>query len=150
MTDTNTIVLAAVAAAGPNDGSGDYTQRVIDNARQISAYLSEGSVVAKAVQQMTDAKKFVGIIRSIKKENSSTRGYILIETGTDREKEGIPAGHEAVRTERTDNPDGKRMANLVKNDLINHRVLVWVEVEEMKSGNKVRVLRHVEDLGPVE
>lgn len=101
----------------------------------------------KAQKQLAACKVFSGTIVDIKKEQSSTRGLITINTGTDREKEGVPAGCEQIRTERTDNPEGKAMAKKVQG-LKGNRVLVWVEVEEIKGGqSKVRVLRHVQDLG---
>jgi len=54
-------------------------------------------------------------------------------------------GKEKVRTERTDNPEGMAMAKRLT-ELKGHRVLLWIEVEEY-DGGKVRVVRHVEDLG---
>ncbi len=104
---------------------------------------------AKAAEQISKCKVFSGIVRDVKKEQSSTRGVITLHTGTDRATDGVPAGCEQVRTERTDNPEGLAMARKVKS-LIGHRVLVWVEVEEFTTGNvtkKMRVVRHTEDRG---
>lgn len=79
----------------------------------------------------------------IAKEHSSTRGVVTLHTGTERSDDG----NEQIRTERTDNPVGLAMAKQVK-DLVGHKVVVWVEVEQTKNGqSKVRVLRHVEDRG---
>lgn len=101
----------------------------------------------KAKTQLDACKVFSGTVVDVKKEQSSTRGLVTLNTGTDREKDGLNAGEEQVRTERTDNPEGLAMAKKVR-ELKGRRVLVWVEVEEIKGGSsKVRVLRHIQDIG---
>lgn len=96
-------------------------------------------------------KKFVGVITEVKKEQSSQRGVITLHTGTEQVRPGVPAGHEQVRTDRTDSGGSGRALALKARSLIGHRVLVYVEVEEFikkdKTPGKARVLRHVEDLG---
>ena len=62
-----------------------------------------------------------------------------------------PDGLEAIRTERTDTLDGLTMAKEATS-LIGHRVLIY-KVQEVAKNNpnlKVRVLRHVTDLGRYE
>ena len=142
------VILAAVQAAGTNDGV-EYTQRVIENAKQISVFLSEGSAVNKAIKQLEDSKKFTAEIVSVVKEKSSQRGFVELKT---KPSQHHPDGKESARTERTDNPDGLAMAKRMR-DLVGHRVLLWVEVEEYTNSNgsgKVRIIRHAEDLGAVE
>lgn len=141
------IITAAAAAAGPVADDSEWRASVTEKAIEIAVMCSDGSDVAKALESIGKAKVFVGHVVSVKKEASSTRGVVTLYTGTDREKDGVPAGCEQVRTDRTDAPLGLSMARKVR-DLIGHRVVVWVEVEEYNGGQgKVRVLRHVESQG---
>lgn len=139
----NRPVLVPVEVQDP----GAWQTAVIQNAVQIAVMAGEKSNVVAAIDQITKSKTFTGTVIEVKKEPSSTRGIITLHTGTDRVKEGVPAGCEQVRTDRTDNPLGLALARKMKN-LIGHKVVVWVEVEEINGGSgKVRVLRHVESLG---
>lgn len=142
------VISAAVIAAGPvGEDRSAWQAQVQENAVNIAVMASDTSQIAKALASIENAKVFSGTVVSVKKETSSTRGVITLNTGTDRAKEGVAEGCEQVRTERTDNIMGRNMA-LKMRDLIGHRVLVWVEVEEYNNGaGKVRVLKHVEDLG---
>ena len=140
------IVTAAVIAAGPaGEDRAAWQTQVHENAVSIAVMSSETSQIAKAIDQIEKCKVFSGSVVAVKKEQSSTRGIVTLNTGTDRVKEGLDAGCEQVRTERTDNPFGLAMARKAR-ELIGHRVLVWVEVEEI-GDRKVRVLRHLESLG---
>lgn len=116
----------------------NYDQLVSDVADQ----------VVKIQEAMAKSdKSFIGTVVSVKKEESSTRAIITLNTGTDREFDGIPAGCETVRTDRTDDPDGLIMAKKAQS-LKGHKVLVYIELEAMKgSDRKVRVLRHIVDKG---
>jgi hypothetical protein len=110
------------------------------------------SDVADQVVKIQDAiaksnKSFLGTVVSITKEQSSTRGVVVLHTGTDRSFDGVPAGCETVRTDRTDDPDGLMMARKVR-ALKGHKVLVYVELESDKNGQRrYRVLRHIVDKG---
>lgn len=165
-----TITAAAVNAAGPvsnytttgkvENPDGTFTEVTVpdpaayqvavhENAINIAVMAGEKGLVGKALAGVVgpNTKIFSGTVVGVRKEASSTRGLITLHTGTDREKEGLPAGCEQVRTERTDNPIGKSVALKARN-MLGHRVLVYVEVEEINGGqSKVRVLRHVESLG---
>jgi hypothetical protein len=144
---TTQIVLAAVAAAGPDDGGGDWDTKVAMNAARITAMTSPQSAVGQSIAQVAGAKVFTGVVESIRKEQSSTRGVIVLQT---RESIHHPDGREEVRTERTDKAVGLAMARRVR-ELRGHRVMVWVEIEEIANGQrKVRVLRHIEDLGAAD
>lgn len=136
-------IAAAVASALPD---------ALDN---YFANNMPGFVIAmeKAREQVGNCKAFTGTVVAVAKEQSSTRGVITLNTGTEREnkdsitKQPLPAGQEQIRTERTDNPGGKALAIKSRN-LIGHKVVVWIEVESVPGKDfKVRVLRHIQDLG---
>ncbi|APX31746.1 hypothetical protein BH708_02335 [Brachybacterium sp. P6-10-X1] len=132
--------------------------------RELVAELSEGSASWKLIDKMTgqaeglDLKNFVGTITKVTREKSSTRGKLLLYTGTkqdvedgknaDGSKKYLPAGYEIVRTDRTDDPEGLMVASEAK-ALLGHRVLVWVVLEPWASdaNRKTRVLVHLMDLG---
>lgn len=125
------------------------------NARDIKVLTSPKSrVVAqlnaldKAIDENNgDGKVFIGTVTGIAIEERTTRAIVTLYTGTDRAVDGLPAGCESVRTERTDNPDGRAIARATQL-LIGHRVTVYVELEAIRGGStKVRVLRHIEDNG---
>ena len=145
MSETNrsAVILAAVNASGVNDGA-DYMQRVIQNAKQISLLLADRSPVNKAITQLEASKVFAANVVATKREKSSNRVVVELET---KPSTHHLDGKEAARTERIDNPIGLDVATRCKN-LIGHRVLIWVEVEEYNNGTgKVRIVRHVEDRG---
>ncbi|WIE80839.1 hypothetical protein [Curtobacterium sp. MCSS17_016] len=131
-----------------------WDQALKGNARDIKIMLTDRSAISKQLTQLdkaigdsNDGKVFVGTIVNVTKEATSQRGLVTLHTGTDRESKGLPLGQENVRTDRTDNPDGQSIARLATR-LVGHRVTVYIELEPMRNGNqKVRVLRHVEDLG---
>lgn len=132
--------------------------------RELVAELSEGSASWKLIDRMTgnadglDLKNFVGTIVKVTREKSSTRGKLLLYTGTkqdvedgknaDGSKRYLPAGYEIVRTDRTDDPEGLMVASEAK-ALLGHRILVWVILEPWASdaNRKTRVLIHLMDLG---
>lgn len=156
VTTRTNIVAAAVVAAGPQgDDPATWAAQVQSNAIEIALMAENDSDIAKVldvIQGASDpnnkvAKAFTGTVLTVKRESSSTRGLVTLHTGTDRVKEGVPEGAEQVRTERTDNPNGLAMAKKMQM-LKGHKVLVYVEIEEFNGGaGKVRVLRHVRDLG---
>lgn len=122
--------------------------------RELVAELSEGSASWKLIDRLTgnadgvELKRFVGTIVKVTREKSSTRGKLLLYTGTKQEIEGVEPGYEVVRTERTDDPEGLMVASEAKT-LLGHRVLMWVIVEPWASNpnKKTRVLQHLMDLG---
>lgn len=115
--------------------------------RELTAELSEGSLLWKTIDRMAESKKFVGTVVGVKREKSSTRGVVELFTGTKQEIDGMDPGYERVRTDRTDSASGLMVASEAKS-LIGHRVLVYVNVEDMRnSTKKVRVLVHLVDLG---
>ena len=122
--------------------------------RELVAELSEGSASWKLIDRMTgqtegvDLKNFVGTIAKVTREKSSTRGKVLLYTGTKKEIDGLDPGYEIVRADRTDDPEGLMVASEAK-ALVGHRVLVWVVLEPWASdtARKTRVLVHLMDLG---
>lgn len=145
-TRTN-IITAAVMATGPaGDDPAAWQAKVQENAVSIAVMASETSNIAKALTSIENSKVFPGTVVSVRRERSSTRGIVTIYTGTDRVTEGVPAGCEQVRTDRTDGAIGLAMAKKAK-AAIGARILMWVEVEEYNGGQgKVRVLKHFEIL----
>lgn len=127
---------------------------VVGNAIQIAVMASESGAVGRALKQIEESKVFTCTVVSVEKEARSTRGFVIVHTGTERAAKDmrgnpLPEGFEVFRTERTDSPIGVAMARKIRG-LIGHRVLVWVEVEPIPGdaeGRKARVVRHVEDLG---
>lgn len=142
-TQTRTqIIIAAIGAAGNNDDG--FQSRVAENAAAFTAMLSETSTINKIISGVANSKVFSATLFGIKKEQSSTRGKATLKTKPSKFHED---GIEEARTERTDTAIGLAMARRLRG-LVGHRVLLWVEVEEINGGaSKVRVIRHVEDLG---
>jgi hypothetical protein len=137
------------------DASAAYDQNLKASARDIKVMLGERSRIGAqlaALDKALDAdndggKVFVGTIVGVTKEASSQRAQVTLFTGTDRPVEGVPVGCERVRTDRTDNLDGRAIARAAQL-LIGHRVTVYVEIEVIRGGaTKVRVARHFEDNG---
>lgn len=100
-------------------------------------------------------KAFVGTVLRCEKERTTTRAVVTLLTGSDRESkdainkgQNLPLGQEQIRSERTDEADGLAMAKRLSR-LIGHKVMVYVDNEPKTdgSGQSVRVLRHVVDLG---
>lgn len=122
--------------------------------RELVAELSEGSTSWKLIDRLTggadglELKRFVGTIVKVTREKSSTRGKLLLYTGTKKEIDGVEPGYEIARTERTDDPEGLMLASEAK-ALIGHRVLLWVILEPWANNadKKTRVVLHLMDLG---
>lgn len=144
--ERNDIILGAVAMTGPvGESQSEWDAKLKANAKSLSLMLNDNSDVAKSINMLAECKNFVGIILGVQKEESSTRGFVALKTTPSKfNDEGI----ESVRTERTDSSEeAKAFASRLRRELVGHRVLVWVEMQETKSGQKVRVLQHVQDLG---
>ena len=141
------IVLAAITATGAkadDEELADWQARVTDMAARITAMSHERSTLSQTIESVSRSKVFTATVVGIDKEESSTRGIVHLRT---KPSQHHPDGVETARTERTDNPVGLAMARRLKS-LIGHRVAIWIEVEEINGGtNKVRVVRHVDDLG---
>lgn len=142
---------------------GAWKAKVTEIALDLIGLTDERSDLSKALATIEGAadksskqyKAFTGVVLRAEPERSSKRGVITLDTGTtltdlkDSINGGnLPAGQEQIRTERTDNPSGRAMANKMRS-LIGRKVLVYVEIETIKNSTKTaRVLRHVIDQGP--
>ncbi|WP_159599155.1 hypothetical protein [Agromyces humi] len=174
------IVLAALSAAGPaGDNAEEHEAAVLANVRQITAtLLDDTSKFHKAADEIETASKFVGIIYLVKKEESSKRGLVYFEEAkgpvaefrprytfeqvvaahqaqVEAKAKGqktpdLPEGIELIRTERTDILDGLNLARQATG-LQGHRALIFKVMEPTRDPQKkVRVLRHLKDLGVVD
>jgi len=148
-TERRQVILAAVSATGPDKGPDErglsWPLRVAETAARITAMLDPRSEVSRAIGQVEMAKVFPATIVEVRREASSTRALATLRTKvSDRHPDGI----ETARTERTDDPLGLAMARRLVS-LKGHRVMLWVELEAMSTNTdrRVRVVRHVEDLG---
>jgi hypothetical protein len=105
------------------------------------------SSVSKRLERVASAKKFVATVMSVEIEESSTRGLIGLQS---KPSEFNPDGIEHARTERTDSADGAALVGRLQG-MVGHRVLAFVAIDDIGKGptaRKMRVLVHVEDLGP--
>lgn len=165
-TRTN-IILAAVNAVPPvteplknRDGEIIATEQevwlaqVADKAKAIAVLTGAKSLVGHQLDvieaagdpENESAKIISGSILSITREESSTRGLVSIKTRV--HPEYAPDGVEQARTERTDTAAGLMMATRIRNELIGHRVLLFIEQQPIKnSKKKARIIVHIEDLG---
>lgn len=125
--------------------------------RDIMKETGDRSQTAILMDKLTgpDTKHFTGTLLRVDKEERSTRAVLTLEdTGSNREgkdaitKAPLPEGQEQVRSERTDSDEGKIIAMEAK-ALVGRRVLLTVYLEQMSgnSGQKVRVLQDIQDLG---
>jgi hypothetical protein len=144
--ERNDIILGAVAMTGPvGESQSEWDAKLKSNAKSLALMLNDNSDVARSINMLADCKNFTGTILGVQKEASSTRGFIALKTV---ESKFSPDGIEVARTERTDSSDeAKAFASRLRTELTGHRVLVWVEMQETKGGQKVRILQHVQDLG---
>jgi len=147
--DRRQVILAAVAATGPDNGPDErglsWPLRVAENAARITAMLDPRSEVSRAIGCLELAKVFPATVVEVKREASSTRALVTLKTKvSDRHPDGV----ETARSERTDDPLGLAMARRLTS-LKGHRVMLWVELEQMgaNADRRVRIIRHVEDLG---
>ncbi|WP_114906765.1 hypothetical protein [Ornithinimicrobium murale] len=139
-TNSNGAVVASVSET--------WQHKVEQKAMEILTMGSEGSQFARALdvvatahdKQIDTSKAFSAVIQSIELHGNSKRVLVTLHAkGADED--------ETVRTDRTDTGRGALMAREV-NALVGHRVMVYIEMERMSNGNKVRILRHLTDLGP--
>jgi len=147
--DRRQVILAAVAATGPDNGPDErgltWPQRVAESAGRIAAMLDPHSEVSRAIGQVEMAKVFPATVVDVRREASSTRAIVTLRTKvSDRHPDGV----ETARSERTDDPLGLAMARRLT-ALRGHRVMLWVELQQMSTNTdrRVRIIRHVEDLG---
>lgn len=141
------VVIAASIIAGPNADEAAVTTQV----RAIVSRLSEGSPSMNAFDEADKrdeatekVKTFRGVILHVDKEVTSERAVIFLKTQPSKYH---PNGKEFARTERTDTPAGKAVAKQAQ-ALVGHQVQLSVGIEGTGEV-KVRVIRHIEDQGPI-
>lgn len=132
----------SVAATEPGP---DWETPVAARAVEIVALLSERSSVSQAVAQIEASTAFATTIVAVELERLSKRALVTMRS---RPTERRPDGIEHARSERYDDPLGRLMAQRLRS-LVGHRVTMWIEREAATSSpdRKVRVIRHVVDLG---
>ncbi|MFE6966804.1 hypothetical protein ACFVAJ_16970 [Agromyces sp. NPDC057679] len=174
------IVLAALTAAGTaGDDADAHEAAVLAHARAITATLiDDTSKFHTAVDEIDGSSKFVAMINAVRKEASSKRAIVYFENASGPinefrpqftleqvhqihlEREALraekkklpdlPDGLEMIRTERTDLADGVNLARYATG-LTGHRVVVFKIMEPTRDPKvKVRVVRHLKDLGVVD
>jgi hypothetical protein len=143
------IILTAAIIAGPNATDGEVSGQVT----RILGLLDQGSPVSQAFKRAeeraantTDVKGFVGEIIFVDKEESSNRPIVFLRTQV---SEQAPEGIEFVRLDRLDSHNADQVKALANQalQLVGHKVGVTVAIEKMSGGNKVRILRGLEDRG---
>lgn len=145
--DVRVPLIAAAAAAAGDSTSPDWAAKVAENAVSLFTMADPSSTVSKRLDRVASAKKFVATITSVEVEESSTRGVVGLKT---KPSDFNPDGVEHARTERTDSPDGAAIVSKLQG-MVGHRVLAYVAIDDIGKGpsaRKMRVLVHVEDLGP--
>lgn len=141
---TSIIVAAAQAAGDPNDPG--YEQRLEDLAVKLTTQASPKSRLSKRLDRIAESGVAYGVIESVTREESSTRGIVTL---LGRPSRFHADGREQARTDRTDGADGRGLAMARRlTELVGHRVLLYVYQEPIGDGETtVRVVTHVEDLG---
>lgn len=142
----NNIILGAVNMTGPvGESSSAWETKLIGNVKRLTTMLSDGSNVSKTIEMLAEAKKFVGTIVYVGKEKTSKRGFVVVKTGTDRDEHGL----ETVRTEIVEGNEAvTAFAKDLRENMVGHRVLLYVEMQTGKTPDKkFRILQHVDDLG---
>ncbi|HEX9087876.1 MAG TPA: hypothetical protein VF867_10150 [Arthrobacter sp.] len=144
----NNIILGAVGMTGAvGDSAAEWEMKLIANAKHLTTLLADGSNIAKTIDMLDDAKKFIGTVLYVGKEKSSKRGFVVLKTSpTKLNAEGI----ETVRTEIVEGNDSvTAFAKDLRENMVGHRVLVYVEMQTGRDDptRKFRILQHVSDLG---
>lgn len=149
--ERNAIIFGAVGMTGPiGEDPSDWNLRLKQNAKYLTTLLSEGSPVAKTIDMIDEAKKFVGTVLFVTKEPTSKRAFVVLKTNPSKLNED---GIETVRTEIVDWEGKSGEAYSFAKDLkslTGHRVLLYVEMQTGKDDatRKFRILQHADDLGP--
>lgn len=141
------IVAAAIAAAGPCQSSIAWRGRVNSLIAPVAAMFGERSNQVQRALGMLNASVFTAPFVGMEMENSSTRIIVKLEHPIDKDH---PDGIEQLRTERTDTPAGKAMAEKLEHVAPGNTLLCWKALEDIRSGpntgRQVRVVYHIEIL----
>lgn len=143
------IVLAAIAAAGPGSGAPtSWRHRVDDMIPQVAAMLGESSWQMRGAMEMLDAAVIVTHVHHVEFEESSQRWVIWFanEDGSPQMSNGRKPEPEKIRSDRVDGP-GKRLAGTIERLQAGDRIVIWKVMQRSnKEGDdtKFRVARHLE------
>lgn len=144
------LILGAVNMTGPvGENQILWESTVKENVKRLTGMMSEYSPVGKVITMLEEAKKFPATVLYLGKEAKTNRGFVVLKT---KPSDQNPEGIETARTEIVDweskTGESYDFAKKVRG-LTGHRVFVYIEMQEAKaSGRKVRILQHIEDLGP--
>lgn len=142
------IIIAASVLVGPSaaeDAVAAEVRRIVARLEPGSLSVAEFNRVERRNESTDEVKTFRATILHVDKELTSTRGVVFLKT---KESQWHPNGKELVRTDRTDNEDGRAMARLAQS-LIGHHVTIVLGVERTAGGTS-RTLRSIQDHGPAE
>ena len=141
------IVVAAIAAAGNMNSSVAWKSKINQLIPEVAALLGQRSFQMRRALAMLDASVFTAPFVDAVLEETSKRLVVSFEHAVDRDH---PDGRETIRTERTDTPTGKRMAERLHDVQPGQTLLCWKVLEEMRGGDNagrsVRILMHTEML----
>lgn len=141
------VILAGITMAGEvGDDAAGYEARVKKCAQKALTLINENSPVAKALDVLEDAKKFVGTVLYVGAEPKTGRGLVVLKTSPTKLN---PEGVETVRTEiAKGNAEVSEFCKELR-AMTGHRVLVYVEMQTGRDDatKKFRVLQYATDLG---
>lgn len=143
------IIAAAVAAAGERKNDAAWKGKINDAIPAIAAMLNppapggRGSRQWQIAAEVLGADVFVATYRGHTLEDSSKRNIVTLET---RPSKKYPDGLEPIRTHRTDNAQGRHMAERLADLADGDEIVVWKAMETSATDDsvKVRVLVHFE------
>jgi len=142
------VIAAAVAAAGPMGNNPGAWKGKINNAiPAVAAMMHETTRQWRIAEEVLGASVFHATYVSHEIEESSTRVVVQIDTG--KATKNYPDGIEPIRSNRTDNAQGRHMLERLERLEPGQEMMVWKAMESMGEGadaNKVRVLVHFEPL----
>ena len=145
--DARLILAAAIAAAGNMNSSIAWKGRVNALIPQVGAMFGARSQQMQRSLGMLNASVFTAEFVGFTVEESSTRLIVDLAHPVDKDH---PDGMEHIRTERTDTPAGKAMAEKIGHAQPGNTLLCWKVMEDITSGpnagRQVRVLYHIEVL----
>lgn len=139
----NDYVISLLGPAFVAAGKGASDDDVCDQLIRLHLMVGDNSPVMKRMQRVTTAQPFVADLVDVTIEASSTRAVLTLSSTTADSEDGL----EQIRTDRTDQPDGRRTAEQARL-MVGRRVLVFKVMEAIDAQKKVRVCVHLVDIGP--
>jgi hypothetical protein len=138
----------AVQGAGPmrdTETQGQYMERVRGLAVDLWIESGPRAELTRRLAELMTSQVFIGVLTAVDIEQSSTRAMLTLTVVRD----GEPA-EEMIRTDRTDGPAGRALADTAEG-LLGHRVAIYKHMETRGDPNKkYRCAKHIVDLGPAD